>query len=131
ISEMEEVISTEAIFSENDIYSYAAYEEFANNGYSGKLSEEKQKIFYDTISAMKSKLVDDNSAQTLDEWYASPLVRLQSLEALERTYIDYEISLQSYVDHDSRPVVVRTAEKLLQMGNPNLIRYDLSTNFSY
>ncbi|MDF2649789.1 MAG: putative rane protein, partial [Paenibacillus sp.] len=42
----------------------------------------------------------------------------------------YEASLRSYIDNDSRPVVVRTAEKLLQMRNANLIRYDLCMEFS-
>ena len=34
ISEMDEMISNETIFIENNIYSYAEYEEFVNNGYS-------------------------------------------------------------------------------------------------
>ncbi|MFD0678994.1 MULTISPECIES: hypothetical protein [unclassified Paenibacillus] len=130
ISKMDETISNETIFTENNIYSYAEYEEFADNDYSSDLSEEEKEIFNDTISTMQSKLDFGNSAQTLDEWYASPLIRLQTLKALERTYVDYEDSLRSYIDNDSRPVVVRTAEKLLQMRNANLIRYDLYMGFS-
>ncbi|MFC4305302.1 hypothetical protein [Cohnella boryungensis] len=130
ISEMDEIISNETIFTENNIYSYAQYEEFVENGYSSDLSKEEQEIFSDTLFTMQSKLNYSNSAQTLDEWYASPLIRIQTLEALERTYVDYEASLRSYIDNDSRPVVVRAAEKLLQMHNANLIHYDLSGQFS-
>ncbi|CAI6083847.1 hypothetical protein PAECIP112173_04092 [Paenibacillus sp. JJ-100] len=130
ISKMDEIISNETIFTENNIYSYADYEVFADNGYSSDLSEEEKEIFNDTISTMQSKLDFSNSTQTLDEWYASPLIRLQTLKALERTYNDYEASLRSYIDHDSRPVVVHTAEKLMQMRNANLIRYDLDMEFS-
>lgn len=130
ISEMNEIISNEMIFAENNIYNYAQYEEFVENGYSSDLSEEEQKIIRETMSTMQSKLDYGNSSQTLDEWYASPLVRLETLEALEHTYIDYEASLRSFIDNDSRPVVVRTAEKLLQMRNANLIRYDLQMTFS-
>ena len=79
---------------------------------------------------MQSKLDFSSSAQTLDEWYNSPPARLQTLVALEGTYVDYENSLRSYIDNDSRPVVVRTAEKLLEMHNANLIRYDLCVDFS-
>lgn len=130
ISEMDEIISNETIFAENNIYSFAQYEEFVENGYSGDLSNEEQKTLSDTIFTMQSKLDYGNSAQNLDEWYASPLVRLQTLEALEHTYIDYGASLRSYIDNDFRPVVVRSAEKLLQMRNTNLIRYDLPMTFS-
>lgn len=130
ISAMDEIISNETIFTENNIYNYAQYEEFVENGYSSDLSEEEQKIIRETMSTMQSKLDYGNSSQTLDEWHASPLVRLQTLEALEHTYIDYEASLRSFIDNDFRPVVVRTAEKLLQMRNANLIRYDLQMTFS-
>ncbi|MFX3635572.1 MAG: hypothetical protein ACE3L7_00655 [Candidatus Pristimantibacillus sp.] len=130
ISEMDEIIANETIFTENKIYSYAEYEEFANNGHSSNLSGEEQEIFNATISTMQSKLDFGNSVQTLDEWYASPLIKLQTLKALERTYVDYESSLRSYIDNDSRPVVARTAENLLQMRNANLIRYDLYMEFS-
>lgn len=130
ISEMNGIISNETIFAENNIYSYTQYKEFVDNGYSSDLSEEEQKIIRETMSTMQSKLDYGNSTQTLDEWYASPLIKIQTLEALEDTYIDYETSLRSYIEHDSRTVVVRTAEKLLQMCNANLIRYDLPMTFS-
>lgn len=130
LAELDEMIANETIFAENHIDSYSEYVEFANSGYSSDLSEEEKEIFSNTISTMRSKLDLGNSSQTLDEWYASPLIRLQTLEALEHTYVDYEASLRSYIDNDARPVVVRTAEKLLQMHNANLIRYDLCTEFS-
>lgn len=47
------------------------------------------------------KLDYSNSAQSLDEWYASPLMRMQTLEALEHTYIDYKASLLQYIEHNT------------------------------
>ncbi|WP_202081739.1 hypothetical protein [Caldalkalibacillus salinus] len=126
ISEMNEIISNEPIFTENNIYNYAEFEAFANKGYTNDLSEEER----ETLSAMRSKL-EGNSPQTLDEWYASPLMRLNNLEAIEDTYVDYEASLRRYIDSDRGPVVVRAAEKLLQMRNANLIYYHLCESFSH
>lgn len=130
ISEMDVIIAKETIFAENNIHSYADYEAFTDAGYSSDPHGEKWKIFSETISEMQSKLDLGDSEQTLDEWYASPLMRLQTLAALESTYVDYEASLRNYIDHDSRPVVVRTAEKLLHIRNANLIRYDICPEFS-
>ena len=130
ISEMDVIIAKETIFAENNIHSYAEYEAFADAGYSSDPHGEEGEIFSETVSEMRSKLDFGDSEQTLDEWYASPLIRLQTLTALESTYVDYEASLRNYIDRDSRPVVVRAAEKLLQIRNANLIRYDICSEFS-
>ncbi len=130
ISEMDEIISNEMVFAQNNISNYAQYKEFVEKSYSDNLTEEEEKVISDIISTMRSKLDYSNSAQSLDEWYASPLMRMQTLEALEHTYIDYKASLLQYIEHDSRPVVVRAAERLLEMHNKNLIRYDLCRSFS-
>lgn len=130
ISEMDMIIANETIFAENNIHSYADYEAFAGAGSSSDLNEEERETYYETISEMRSKLDFGDSAQTLDEWYDSPLIKLQTLATLEHTYVDYEASLRSYIDHDSRPVVVRAAEKLLHIRNANLIRYDICNEFS-
>lgn len=130
ISEMDEIIENETIFTENNIHSYADYEAFADGGYSSDRSEEEREAFSETALEMQSKLDFGDSEQTLDEWYASPLMRLQTLKALESTYVDYEDSLQNYIDHDSRPVVVRAAENIMQISNANLVRYDICSEFS-
>lgn len=130
ISELDAIIASEMIFVENNIHSYAEYEAFADAGYSRDLNKAERESFSETISEMRSKLDFSSGGQTLDGWYASPLIRLQTLAALEHTYVHYEASLRNYIDHDSRPVVVHAAEKLLNMRNANLIRYDICNNFS-
>lgn len=130
ISEMDAIIANETIFTENNIHSYADYEAFIDAGYSSDLNEEESKAFSETVFEMQSKLDFGDSEQTLDEWYASPLMRLEALTTLENTYVDYEDSLQNYIGHDSRPVVVRAAEKLLNIRNANLVRYDICSEFS-
>lgn len=127
IAEIDEIIANEAFFTEKNIHSYAEYKDFENNS---ELSEKERETFSETISTMQSKLYSSHSEQTLDEWYTSPLMRLQTLQSLEHMYTDYEFFLRSYIDRDERPVVVEAAEKLLQMGNANLIRYDLIREFS-
>ncbi|RKN80613.1 hypothetical protein D7M11_19210 [Paenibacillus ginsengarvi] len=128
-SELDAIIAGETIFAEHHIRNYAEFQAFADTDFSS-LNETERKSFYDTTSQMRNKLDRSSSTQTLDEWYASPLMRLQTLAVLERTYVDYESSLRSYIDRDSRPVVVRTAENILHMRNANLVRYDLCREFS-
>jgi len=129
ISEMDAIIANEAIFAENNIRNYAEFQAFADTDYTS-MNEAERNSVYDTISQMRYKLDFSSSTQTLDEWYDSPAMRLQTLAALERTYVDYESSLRSYIDHDSRPVVVRAAENILHMRNANLIHYALCSEFS-
>ncbi|MDF2658762.1 MAG: putative rane protein [Paenibacillus sp.] len=129
-SEMDAIIANEAIFAENKIRNYAEFQAFADADYAGSMNEAEWKSFSEKVSQMRSKLSLSSDTQTLDEWYDSPLMRLQTLAALERTYVDYESSLRSYIDRDSRPVVVRAAEQILHMRNANLISYDLCRTFS-
>lgn len=129
-SEMDVIIANETIFAENNIRNYAEFQAFADADYASSMNEEEWKSISDKINQMRSKLDFGSDTQTLDEWYDSPLMRLQTLTALERTYVDYQSSLHSYIDRDSRPVVVRAAEEILHMRNANLIRYDLCREFS-
>lgn len=131
ISEMDQIIANEPIFAENNIYSYAEYEVFADAGHAGVLHGAEWESFSETNSEMQSKLDLSNDTQTLDGWYASPLMKLSTLSSLERTYVDYETSLRGYIDNDARPVVVRAAEELLDIRNANLIRYDICNTFSF
>jgi hypothetical protein len=129
-SEMDAIIANEAIFAENKIRNYSEFQAFVDVDHAESMNEAEWKSFSDTVSQMRSKLSLSSDTQTLDEWYDSPQMRLQTLVALEHTYIDYESSLRSYIDRDSRPVVVRAAENILHMRNANLIRYDLCSGFS-
>ncbi|MBD2864316.1 hypothetical protein IDH45_20230 [Paenibacillus sp. IB182363] len=128
-SEMDAIIANEAIFAEYKIRNYSEFQVFSNPDY-GNMNETERKSFSETVSQMRNKLSRSSDSQTLDEWYDSPLIRLQTLTALERTYVGYEPSLRSYIDRDSRPVVVRAAEQILHMRNANLISYDLCRTFS-
>lgn len=130
ISEMDEIIAKENIFADNNIYSFMEYEQFRHRGISEDLSKAELEAAYNTLYEMERKLDFGSEEQTLEEWYASPLISFQNLENLEYTYVKYEPGLRSYVDHDERPVVVNAAEKLLKMRNANLIRYDLCMEFS-
>lgn len=129
ISEMDAIIAREPIFAEHKIRNYAEFEAFSNPD-SDSMNETEWKSFAEMVSQMRSKLSLNSETQTLDEWYASPQMRLQTLAALERTYVNYEPSLRVYIDRDLRPVVVRAAEKIVNMRNANLINYNLCIEFS-
>lgn len=130
VSEMDEIILKEPVFAENSIYSFMEYEDFLSKGIPGGLSEAETQAIENTLFEMQHKLDLGSEEQTLEEWYASPLISFQSLENLEYHYMKYEPRLRSHVDHDERPVVVNAAKKLLEMRNANLIRYDLCREFS-
>lgn len=128
-AEMDAIIASEPIFAEHRIRNYAEFEAFSNAD-SKSMNETEWTSFAETVLQMRNKLSLSSETQTLDDWYASPQMRLQTLAALERTYVHYEQSLRVYIDRDLRPVVVRAAEKILNMRNASLIHYDLSSTFS-
>lgn len=128
-SELDAIIASEAIFVEHEIRNYEEYLAFSNPDHDS-MSEADWESFSATIAQMQSKLSLDSESQTLDEWYASPRIQLQTLDALENTYVDYEASLRSYIALDGRPVVVRSAEKILQTRNASLIPAYLGREFS-
>lgn len=129
ISELNTIIASEGIFAENDIHNFAEYKSYQSMDQSN-MTESEWKHYHDTLLQMESKLDYSSNSQTLDEWYQSPLMRLRSLQALEHTYIKYEPFLRSYISHDTRPVVVRAAENILQMRNASLIHSRLCNIFS-
>jgi len=67
---------------------------------------------------------------TLEGWFATPYMRRGHLLALEWRYANYNIWLESMIAHDSRPMVVQSAERILAMGNNSLIDNDLTRYFS-
>lgn len=129
IEELNDIISTESIFKENNITTYEEYVMFheeISNASVRIVDEEKGS---ELLTIMQEKL--ENNAQSLEELYASPLNKLHALITLEGTYIFYKDYLQTrYIDNDSRPVVVQAANHILDINNGNLIRYDLTSNFS-
>src|SRR5699024_8878464 len=120
IEELNDIISTESIFKENNITTYEEYVMFheeISNASVRIVDEEKGS---ELLTIMQEKL--ENNAQSLEELYASPLNKLLALITLEGTYIFYKDYLQTrYIDNDSRPVVVQAANHILDINNGNLI----------
>ncbi len=128
-AEMDALIAGDSLFAKHGIRNAEEYQAFADRDTEG-LGEEKRMEFFETVNQMISRLSLSDDKQTLDEWYTSPQIRLQTLEALEQTYADYESFLQIYIDRDERPVVVQAARQILEQRNDSLIRHDLSSSVS-
>ncbi|SDS23134.1 hypothetical protein SAMN05444162_1014 [Paenibacillaceae bacterium GAS479] len=128
ISDLDAIIANESIFADNKIRNYAEFETFVDSNSTNETNWER---FSETMAQMERKLSHSSSdTRTLDEWYNSPRIRLQTLVSLEYTYLDYEYSLRFYIDRDSRPVVARAAENILNMRNASLINNYLCSTFS-
>lgn len=131
LSELDDIITKEPIFAENEIYNYEQFVQFEENSFTQNLSKEEEKKLSETLSEMKNKLDFGDRAQTLNEWFSSPLMRLHSIESLELTYIHYKDYVYKYYhNEDTSPIVANTLEKLVNMRNANLIQYHLSEEFS-
>jgi hypothetical protein len=129
VAKLDAIIASEAIFAEHQIHNFSEFQSFPSFDTDNMDEAERNKLS-DALSVMQGKLSHASDTQTLDEWYASPLIQMQTLTALEYTYADYESSLRSYIEQDERSVVVRAAEQILHMKNDSLIHYDLSSTFS-
>ena len=124
--ELDDIIAQEPIFLEYDIRNFREYLVFMETINLENLNEKE----FNALDTMQNALQEYHKEQSLDEWYASPLMKWDSLSALEETYLNYESPLQNYANTDTRPPVVKAAKDLLHMGNANLIRYDLCKTFS-
>ena len=69
-------------------------------------------------------------AATLEEWYNSPTIRLQSLNMLEFRYVNYRLKLDTFIEHNQRQIVARAAEKILALRNNSLVNDNLMPEFS-
>ncbi|MDO3413297.1 hypothetical protein QWJ34_26330 [Saccharibacillus sp. CPCC 101409] len=129
IAELDEIIAADFLFAKSNIHNYAEFEAFEES-HTENMSEAERQAFHETVFQMRENLSPNRAAQTTNEFHASPRYRLQTLIALENTYVNYAQHLQPYIEHDERPVVVRVATKILQTHNTSLIRYDLLSSFS-
>jgi hypothetical protein len=68
--------------------------------------------------------------RTLDDWYNSPIVRLENLNNISQQYANYGERLASYVERSPSPIERKAAEKLIQNRNSNLSAYHLPGSFS-
>lgn len=129
LAELDQIIAKDPFFAEHGIRSYDEYRTFTET----KTMEEAEGL-PDVFMEMDNRLnVNDSNGdgnQTLDEYYASPRTRLQTLNAVESTYVDYARFLGSYIEHDERPVVVRSAERIIDVRNHSLIRNNLGIDIS-
>lgn len=86
--------------------------------------------FLESAGDMQDRLSLRQDGQTLDEFYASPQIQMQTLEALESAYAEYGPTLQMIIARDERPVVVEAAAQILKRHNDSLIRVDLCATVS-
>jgi hypothetical protein len=130
VAQMDEMIAGSPVFAEYGIRSFAEYQAFTESGYEDYGPEEAN-AHNEAAGAMERVLWEWKDGITLDEWYASPLMRYGCLLNLESRYIGYENEMQTQLRLlDGRPVAQRSAQRLLTSGNNSLIAYFLSGVFS-
>lgn len=128
MKELDDIVATGDIFKENNISTYEEYVTFREGISNANVEIQDEEKVIELLTMMQEKL--EGNAQSLEELYTSPLKKLDSLIPLEETYVGYKDFLQiRYID-DHRPVVVQSANHIIDIRNHNLIRYDLTSNFS-
>jgi len=133
----DDIIAEEPIFAKYGVESFSGFLEWYESGNywvevdgfivlsGGELTPENQDRM-DMLDALNC--VSDG--YTLDEWYNSPMVLLQSLRALEDRYTNQQLYLDIYTMNDTRPAVVRAAERLKASDNNSLLNGYLLGSFS-
>lgn len=129
VAELDNRIAEEPLFADYGIRNYAEFINFSET----KTMEEAEGLM-DVFLQMNNLLTlndsNEDGEQTLDEYYASPQIRLQTLKAVESTFVDYEDFLNSYIEHDERPVLVRSVNQIVDVRNHSLIRDNLGVDVS-
>jgi hypothetical protein len=129
-SQMDGMIADSPVFAEYGVFDFAEYQAFTEIEFEDYGSEEAI-AHNEATGAMKRVLEEWKDGITLDEWYASPLMRYGSLLTLESRYIGYENEMQLQLRFlEGQPVAQRSAQRLLTSGNNSLIAYFLSGDFS-
>lgn len=128
-AEMNALIAGDSRFAEYGVRNYREYRAFADRGTEG-MNDRQIMQFRKAAGEMQDKLSLRRDGQTLDEFYASPQMRMKTLEALESAYAEYGPTLQTIVARDERPVVVEAAGQILKRHNDSLIRVDLGETVS-
>ncbi|OWR31180.1 hypothetical protein CDO73_08570 [Saccharibacillus sp. O23] len=128
-SEMNALIADDPRFAEYGVRDYREYRAFAERSTEG-MNDRQTAQFLEAAGDMQDRLSLRRDGQTLDEFYASPQIQMQTLEALESAYAEYGPTLQTIIARDERPVVVEAAEQILKRHNDSLIRVDLCETVS-
>jgi hypothetical protein len=127
---MDEMIAGSPVFAEYGIRSFAEYQAFTESGYEDYGTEESN-ARNEAAGAMERVLWEWKDGITLDEWYASPLMRYGSLLHLESRYSGYENEMQLQLRFlEGQPVAQRSAQRLMVSRNNSLIAYFLCGDFS-
>jgi hypothetical protein len=132
------IIGANPVYVEYQIDSYQDWLDFVDryldqlmNGVDDPIGSDPAKLELD-YNEMRSYL-NGGSSPTLDEWYNSPLRRINHLEVLRISYVEFG-GYREYENKDyfiSKPVVVQnTIKDIVAMGNANLVAYHLPGEFS-
>lgn len=128
------IVAREPVFAKYGITNFMEYLEWRNDSAFWSQIDWVDPI-HDELSAdlfaMRSALHQETpDGITVEELFASPMVRWNNLQALEWRYVNYQMLLDPFIEYDSRPVVVRAARELLESGNNSLIADHLPLDFS-
>jgi hypothetical protein len=130
ILEMDGMIADSPVFARNAVYSFAEYEAYVKRDFGDSASAEAR-AHGETLDAMRAVLEQQKDGISLDEWYASPLMRYNCLLTLERRYIRYDDEIKNYMKLiGERPVASASAERLIATRNASLIPYFLCGDFA-
>jgi hypothetical protein len=135
------IIAAEPVFAKYDIHSFEQYLDWLDDGYfviyvddrgytgsllgvtveEGGEDDPAAREYYDDRLAMDTVL-NAPPGSMIDEW--------MRLSNIENRYVHYREQLETYIQDDLRPVVVRDTEQLLASGNNSLISDFLMFQFS-
>ena len=120
------IIAREPVFIKYNITDFERFIEWYN---SDELMIHLDTQYGEVVDMIRT-LYNDKPSLTFDKKYASPLMKWQSLRALESRYVNQQEHLDVYIENDMRPPVVRAAERLKRTSNNNLINEYLMPEFS-
>jgi hypothetical protein len=130
VLEMDGIIADSPVFARNAVRGFAAYEAYKNRDFEDYASEEAR-AHGEALAEMEAVLEQRRDGMSLDEWYASPLMRYRCLLALERRYVGYDYEISEFVKFlDDRPVARASAERIRKARNASLIPYFLCGDFA-
>jgi hypothetical protein len=135
------IIAAESVFAKYDIHSFEQYLDWLDDGYfviyvddsghTGSLlgvtveegggDDAATREYYEDRLAMDTAL-NAPPGSLMDEW--------MRLRDIENRYVHYREQIETYIKNDPRPVVVRSAERLVATSNSSLISDFLIFQFS-
>lgn len=131
------IIAREPLFAKYGIDSFTEYLELTSRAYSDEEAH-LNPIERDDEAAMNNLLqggTTESIADTIEGWYASPLMRWGCLETLETRYTDYQQDLEQRIEnwsaYGNSNAYVRALERILSRENNSLINDYLMRDFSF